>query len=105
MGKIAAQLADFLILTNDNPRQEDPEQIIADIKQGIPPTFTDVHLEMDRAASILYAIAHAKSADIILVAGKGHETYQLIGDTRYPFSDQAVVRAGLQNDLESNRYE
>lgn len=105
MGKIAAQLADFLILTNDNPRQEDPEQIIADIKQGIPPTFTGVHLEMDRAASILYAIAHAKSADIILVAGKGHETYQLIGDTRYPFSDQAVVRAGLQNDLESNRYE
>ena len=95
MGQIVATYADYIILTNDNPRHEAPQQIIADIQQGLPQDDTRVYIEMNRSAAIQYAISQAKPNDVVLVAGKGHETYQQLGKERVPFSDQAVVMACL----------
>lgn len=92
MGKVAAQYADKIILTNDNPRTEDPNDIIADILTGIPGTAT-VETITDRAAAIKAAIAGAASDDVILVAGKGHETYQEQNEIFSDFDDRAVVKA------------
>jgi UDP-N-acetylmuramoyl-L-alanyl-D-glutamate--2,6-diaminopimelate ligase len=96
MGEVAARYSDRIILTNDNPRYEEPEQIVNDIKQGIPATYLHLQVEMDRAIAIEYAIAHAKCDDIILIAGKGHESYQQIRDQRVFFSDQAIVTQCLK---------
>ena len=96
MGKIAANYADFVVLTTDNPRFEAPENIIAAIMQGIDET-NKVHVELDRRQAIAYAMGRAKSGDIILVAGKGHETYQQIGDKRYPMQDKAIIEQLLQS--------
>jgi len=97
MGKLAAQYADRIVLTNDNPRREDPAQIIAEIHHGIPKSHPSVYIEIDRTAAIKYAIDHANSVDLVLIAGKGHEMYQIIGDEKQHFSDQAVVAQCLQN--------
>lgn len=94
MGAVADLKADELVLTDDNPRTEDPQQIINDILVGI-----DRHepfLVRDRAAAIQLAIEHAEPTDMVLVAGKGHETYQIVGDQRLVFDDAAVVRLALQ---------
>lgn len=95
MGQIVATYADYIILTNDNPRHEAPQQIMADIQQGFSQDDTTVHVEMNRATAIQYAISQASSDDVVLIAGKGHETYQQLGEERVPFSDQAVVMACL----------
>ncbi len=92
MGKIATEHADKIILTNDNPRYEDAQQIIKDIQQGCPnPTA----IIADRAQAIHYAIQTATKEDVILIAGKGHEDYQQIGSERFPFSDRALVQSLL----------
>ncbi|MFQ3611495.1 MAG: UDP-N-acetylmuramoyl-L-alanyl-D-glutamate--2,6-diaminopimelate ligase, partial [Fimbriimonadales bacterium] len=92
MGAIAAQLADKVILTSDNPRTEDPMQILHQILEGVP---TDerarVIVEPDRQRAIEIALSQAQPGEIVLMAGKGHEEYQIIGTTRYPFSDRQVV--------------
>ena len=88
MGRIAENLADIVIITDDNPRHEPPEQIIADIASGMHSTPTIVR---DRARAIGMAIGGAKTGDAVLVAGKGHENYQQIGDRRLKFSDREVV--------------
>lgn len=90
MGKVARQLADIVVLTDDNPRSEDPDQIIREIQRGMDNLET-VFVERDRRRAIRYAIEKAGPRDIVLVAGKGHETEQHIGDRRLPFSDRAVV--------------
>jgi len=90
MGGIAARYADELILTNDNPRTEQPEVILAEIQKGIPNMVTPTCI-LDRKAAIIHALTHATANDMILIAGKGHEDYQIIGTTKHPFSDQAVV--------------
>lgn len=90
MGRIASEYADQVILTNDNPRTENPETILADITQGIP-CHKKYQSILDRRIAIEYALSHATADDIILIAGKGHENYQIIGKQKYPFSDQAVV--------------
>jgi UDP-N-acetylmuramoyl-L-alanyl-D-glutamate--2,6-diaminopimelate ligase len=90
MGAIAESFADRVILTNDNPRHEAPAQIIENIRAGIREK-NEVMLELDRARAIRYALQHAEKHDVVVIAGKGHETYQQIGDTRLPFSDAAVV--------------
>ena len=96
MGKIATEYADKVILTDDNPRHEAPHHIIADIQQGCPhPTA----IIADRAQAIRYAIHHATQNDIVLIPGKGHETYQQIGDERVPFSDRAIVQSLLGSKL------
>jgi UDP-N-acetylmuramoyl-L-alanyl-D-glutamate--2,6-diaminopimelate ligase len=91
MGKIASQYADKVYITSDNPRTEDPMSIIDMIKQGVL-TGNDVRVEPDRKKAIHQALFEAHEDDLILIAGKGHEDYQQIGTTRFPFSDQAVVR-------------
>lgn len=94
MGKIAAQLADDVILTDDNPRSEDPGRIIADIRGGIPQNRS-AQVEHDRERAIHLAFSRASAGDVVLIAGKGHEDYQIYGHERRAFSDQAVVRAQL----------
>ncbi len=98
MGDIAAQLADLVLLTNDNPRNEDAKQILDDIRQGITPAYAEHSLFVieDRARAIEMVICNAEPADVILVAGKGHEPYQEISGIKYPFSDIEQARAALQ---------
>lgn len=91
MGKIASELADYIIITNDNPRTEDPKHIAEEIIAGISNTHTDCIL--DRQQAIEAALAMAQPSDIILIAGKGHETEQHIGSEHLFFSDQAVVKS------------
>lgn len=91
MGAIAEKLADRVVVTNDNPRDERPEDIVSEIKYGLkaPSAVTFIH---DRAEAIEYAIAHAGPDDVVLVAGKGHEEYQEISGVRRDFSDRKLVR-------------
>ena len=95
MGKVAEENADFIVLTNDNPRSENPDLIIEDIKSGID-NVTNVSVKQDRQAAIHFAIKQAKAGDVVLVAGKGHENYQLIGDKKYPFDDAEEVQHQLE---------
>ncbi len=95
MGAIAERFADRIILTNDNPRYEDPQQIIAGIQRGIK-DHSKVIVERDRALAIQRGIELASAQDIVLVAGKGHEDYQIDGDITTHFSDREVVQACLR---------
>lgn len=94
MGKTAARLADRIVVTNDNPRSELPGKIIADILDGVGNKAGAVAIE-DRATAIAYAIHEAADEDIVLIAGKGHENYQLIGDQRLSFSDYDAALANI----------
>jgi len=93
MGEIAQRCADQIVVTSDNPRTESPEQIIKHILQGIS---CDVIVESDRRAAIRKAIFSADKNDVVLIAGKGHEDYQILGVERLPFSDQAEARLALR---------
>ena len=95
MGAAAAEHADAIVLTDDNPRGEDGDRIIDDIRSGIP-EGSRVLVERDRGAAIAFGVAGAGAADVVLVAGKGHENYQESRGTRRPFSDAAAVRAALK---------
>jgi UDP-N-acetylmuramoyl-L-alanyl-D-glutamate--2,6-diaminopimelate ligase len=95
MGAIAEELADELTLTDDNPRTEDPAHIVAEILEGIAHPAR-VHIEHDRELAIVTALTRAREGDAVLIAGKGHESYQIYGSTRRSFSDQAVVRAAME---------
>ncbi len=90
MGAVAADLADRIVLTDDNPRSEDPAAIVREIRAGVGehPRVSVVH---DRRAALKTAIERARAGDVVLVAGKGHEAEQIVGDERRPFSDRAVV--------------
>ncbi|MGE3799985.1 MAG: UDP-N-acetylmuramoyl-L-alanyl-D-glutamate--2,6-diaminopimelate ligase [Candidatus Kapaibacterium sp.] len=92
MGEIASRLADSIYVTSDNPRSEDPEKIINEILEGIPSTMPDVQRIADRRKAIEGALEEARAEDIVVVAGKGHETYQIIGSERLDFDDREVVR-------------
>jgi UDP-N-acetylmuramoyl-L-alanyl-D-glutamate--2,6-diaminopimelate ligase len=87
MGEIAARLADRVIVTSDNPRSEDPMTIARAIARGI-----EAEIELDRRAAIRRAIADARPGDTVVVAGKGHETYQIVGTLSRPFDDRDEVR-------------
>ena len=93
MGEVVGTLADHAIVTSDNPRSEPPLVIINDILGGM-----DKHEAVidNRMEAIAYAISHAKTKDIVLIAGKGHENYQLIGDEKKFFSDHEVARESLR---------
>jgi len=90
MGKIASELSDVTIITSDNPRTEDPNRIISEVTEGVV-SGAVVHQQPDRREAIERALREAKAADVVLIAGKGHETYQVIGDEKIPFSDHEVV--------------
>jgi UDP-N-acetylmuramoyl-L-alanyl-D-glutamate--2,6-diaminopimelate ligase len=92
MGDLAARLADVAWITSDNPRTEDPGLIIEDIMAGAGQGSASIRIEPDRAGAITAACGCLGGEDVLLVAGKGHEDYQLIGHTKLPFSDQAVIR-------------
>jgi UDP-N-acetylmuramoyl-L-alanyl-D-glutamate--2,6-diaminopimelate ligase len=93
MGQVAAQLADEIVVTDDNPRRENPDRIVAAIMEGVIAAGAGwrVHVNHDRAQAIRGAVSKAHAGDVVLVAGKGHEDYQLIGNERRDFSDAAVV--------------
>jgi UDP-N-acetylmuramoyl-L-alanyl-D-glutamate--2,6-diaminopimelate ligase len=95
MGKAVAEFADIAVLTSDNPRWEDPLAILDDIRPGLA-ECPQVVEEIDRRRAIAGAIALMRPGDALLVAGKGHEDYQIIGDVKFPFSDQAVIREILR---------
>ena len=91
MGKIAACSADFSVLTCDNPRTEDPAQIIADIEQGFSSDRSKYIVIADRGSAITYALLIAKREDVVVIAGKGAETYMDVGGEKKPYSDRAEV--------------
>jgi UDP-N-acetylmuramoyl-L-alanyl-D-glutamate--2,6-diaminopimelate ligase len=100
MGAVAGRLSDLIVITSDNPRSEDPNRIIDEVRRGITPdTRRDsqqrVLTIVDRKAAIAKAIELAGPGDVVLVAGKGHEKYQVIGDAVLPFDDVAVAREAL----------
>lgn len=95
MGRAAERLADNVVITTDNPRGESPDAIVADIVAGLERADTATVIE-DRAAAIAWAIESAGDADTVLIAGKGHENYQLIGDESLDFSDYGAAEANLQ---------
>jgi len=91
MGEIAGELADFCILTSDNPRNEDPMEILAAIEEGINGTGCEYVIIENRREAIKYALENAQPGDVVVLAGKGHETYQEIKGVRYPFNEKIVV--------------
>jgi UDP-N-acetylmuramoyl-L-alanyl-D-glutamate--2,6-diaminopimelate ligase len=91
MGAVARELADIVIVTNDNPRSEDPHAIARQILDGVP----TAEVELDRRAAIRAAIGRARPGDVVVVAGKGHEDYQIVGAARTHFDDRDEVRAAL----------
>ena len=101
MGAACAKLADKLVVTSDNPRSEDPLKIIDAILAGINGEAAsrplvkneNVHVEPDRREAIRYALANAAEGDVVVIAGKGHETTQEIAGVKYPFDDREIVRA------------
>jgi len=92
MGAIVSRLADRVVLTSDNPRNEDPAAILKAIRRGVS---GDCITELDRQTAIDSTIEAAAAADVVLIAGKGHEQYQEIAGLRLPFSDAAVAEAAL----------
>lgn len=103
MGEIAEKYSDIVIITSDNPRDEDPLQIIEDIKSGMK-MEKETYTIVDRERAIKKAIDLAEDNDVILIAGKGHETYQIIGDRIIPFDDIEVARKYLSMRLSKKRY-
>ena len=92
MGSVAENTADHVVITDDNPRTENSGKIMSEIRAGMqdPNAATCI---ADRGAAILYAAEHSEDGDIIIVAGKGHESVQIVGEDRLPFDDLEVVRA------------
>ena len=95
MGAVAARLADAVVVTDDNPRSESGDAVVAQILAGCAGSATPVSVQRDRRAAIAGAIGGAQAGDVVLVAGKGHESVQIVGLEHRPFSDQAEVRAAL----------
>ena len=94
MGAVAASSADVAVLTSDNPRSEDPAAIIDEVRSGAS-AAANLVVEPDRAAAIKLAVAQARRGDVVVIAGKGHETGQVVGDVTLPFDDRVVAREAL----------
>jgi len=113
MARVAEQLADFIIVTSDNPRTEKPDDIIKDIVAGFTSRFSvstsiehpassiEIVIEPDRKKAIRLAIESSEKDDIVLIAGKGHETYQIIGTQKFDFSDKQIAQKCLQKRIRS----
>ena len=99
MGKIAEDIADVVFITSDNPRSEDPNLIINDIKAGMS-DFSKIHVLSDRKTAIVEALKIAQKGDVVLIAGKGHETYQILGDKVIDFDDRVVAKEFLKENFE-----
>ena len=97
MGEAAAELSDFVVLTSDNPRSEDPLAIINDAQVGLGRHDTPHVAEPDREKAIRLALSKAEPGDIVILAGKGHETYQILKDRTIPLDDREVARKVLRS--------
>ncbi|MBR6258920.1 MAG: UDP-N-acetylmuramoyl-L-alanyl-D-glutamate--2,6-diaminopimelate ligase, partial [Oscillospiraceae bacterium] len=95
MGKIARSMADFVIVTSDNPRTEEPGEIIKEILAGMTEEGADYTVIENRREAIKWAIKNASAGDTVILAGKGHETYQIIGTEKRHFDEREVVRQAL----------
>ena len=100
MGEVSGRLADLTVITSDNPRFEEPQDIIEDIKTGISRTDGKYIEICDRREAIAYVISHAEEGDIIVLAGKGHEDYQEIKGKKYPMDERVIIRELLESGLE-----
>ena len=98
MGEVAGKYSDYCIITSDNPRTENQQDILTDIKKGISKTDCDYITIADRYEAIKKAVSIYEEGDIILIAGKGHETYQIIGNQKKHFDDREVVVNIIEND-------
>ena len=94
MGEAVERHADRVVITDDNPRTESADKIIREILAGMQ-NQDAAHVQRDRARAIQWALEQADASDVVLVAGKGHEEYQWVGDSKIPFSDRQVVRHWL----------
>ena len=92
MGEISGNIADFTVITSDNPRTEEPAEIVKEIEEGIKKTKVKYVAIVDRIEAIKYAINMANKNDIIVLAGKGHETYQEINGKKYPFDEREIIK-------------
>jgi UDP-N-acetylmuramoyl-L-alanyl-D-glutamate--2,6-diaminopimelate ligase len=98
MGEIATRLADLVVLTSDNPKHEDPEAIVDEIAKGARAGATKIVRRVHRQQAIAYAVAASLPGDVILVAGKGHETYQMVRGEFLPHSDvETLERLGFHS--------
>ena len=97
MGQAATLISDYTIITSDNPRTENPQRIIDDIVGGLTAPSSSYTTVLDRRVAIERAIAMAQAQDTVLIAGKGHEDYQIIGQHRYPFDDREIARAACHS--------
>ena len=97
MGQAAGKYSDLAIITSDNPRTEDPLKIIAEVEAGIKETATPYLVISDRREAIHQAIKEAKAGDVVIIAGKGHETYQIIGSDKFHFDDREVAKEALES--------
>lgn len=92
MGEVAGRLADLTVITSDNPRFEEPQDIINDIKTGISKTTGNYVEIINRKDAIRYVIEHGEPGDIIVLAGKGHEDYQEIKGVKYPMDERVLIQ-------------
>lgn len=92
MGEISGNIADFTVITSDNPRTEEPSEIVKEIEDGMKKTKGKYITIVDRIEAIKYAIDMANKNDIIVLAGKGHETYQEINGKKYPFDEREIIK-------------
>lgn len=98
MGEVSGKLADFTIITSDNPRFEEPEAILADIESAISKTEGKYIKITDRKEAIAYAIHHGQPGDVIVLAGKGHEDYQEICGVKHPMDERVLIKEILEED-------
>jgi UDP-N-acetylmuramoyl-L-alanyl-D-glutamate--2,6-diaminopimelate ligase len=103
MGEDAAKLSDMVITTSDNPRSEDPAAILADIEVGLQRAGGNYELIVDRRAAIFQAVTEAEPHDVVVIAGKGHEDYQILASGKIHFDDREVARAALQERLRKEK--
>jgi UDP-N-acetylmuramoyl-L-alanyl-D-glutamate--2,6-diaminopimelate ligase len=96
MGEAAGSLSDLVVLTSDNPRTEDPARIINDVMVGLQKAGAAYLIELDRERAIELAFREARAGDIVLLAGKGHENYQILKDRTFEFDDREVARRMLR---------
>lgn len=99
MGSAASNLSDAVVITSDNPRTEEPQKIIADILKGVDPDSAEIHVIEDRYEAIEYAVLNARAGDTVLIAGKGHETYQIKGKEKIHFDEREIVESILKKGV------
>lgn len=100
MGRIAAELSDYCVVTSDNPRSEDPEKIVAEVEVGVKEGNCEYSVVTNRFEAIEFALDIAKENDVVLLAGKGHETYQILNDRTIDFDEREIVHKllGVQGE-------